>query len=54
MQVLIMLKLQIKKNIPELQLQGTESSIKNKVIDLLSKVRGFNFVTTLVLEGFRN
>ena len=34
----------------ELQLKYTESAIKNKLIDLLSVFRGFQFVTTLVLE----
>ena len=35
---------------PELQLKGTESSIRNKLIDLLIELKGFKFVTTLVLE----
>ena len=35
---------------PELHLKDTESAIKNKLIDLLSVLRGFQFVTTLVLE----
>ena len=35
--------------IPELQLKNTESAIKNKLIDLLSELRGFKFVKTLVL-----
>ena len=35
---------------PELQLKDTESAIKNKLIDLLSELRGFKFLTTLVLE----
>ena len=34
----------------ELQLKDTDSTIKNKLIDLLSELRGFQFVTTLVLE----
>ena len=34
----------------ELQLKDTESAIKNKLINLLPKLRGFKFVTTLVLE----
>ena len=33
----------------ELQLQDTESAIKSKLIDLMSKLREFKFVTTLVL-----
>ena len=33
----------------ELQLKDTESTIKNKPIDLLSKLRGFKFVAILVL-----
>ena len=35
---------------PEQQLKDTESAIKNNVINLLSKLRGFKFVTTFVLE----
>ena len=35
---------------PELQLKDTQSAIKNKLIDLLSELRGFRLVTTLVLE----
>ena len=35
---------------PELQLKDTESSIKNKLIDLLSELRGSKSVITLVLE----
>ena len=35
---------------PELQLKDTESRIKSKLLELLSKLRGFRFVTTLVLE----
>ena len=34
---------------PELQLKDTESTIKNKQKKLLSELRGFKFVTTLVL-----
>ena len=34
---------------PELQLKDTESAIKGKLIELLSQLRGFKFVTTLVL-----
>ena len=34
---------------PELQLKDTESSIKSKLIELLTQLRGFKFVTTLVL-----
>ena len=34
----------------ELQLKNTESPIRDKLINLLSKLRGFKFVTTLVLE----
>ena len=33
-----------------LQLRDTESVIKNKLIDLLSELRGFIFVKALVLE----
>ena len=34
---------------PELQLKGTESAIKSKLIELLTQLKGFKFVTTLVL-----
>ena len=34
---------------PDLQLKDTESSIKNNLKRLLSKLRGFTFVTTLIL-----
>ena len=34
---------------PELQLKDTESSIKSKLIELLTQLRAFKFVTTLVL-----
>ena len=34
---------------PELQLKDNESAIKSKLIELLTKLRGFKFVTTLVL-----
>ena len=33
----------------ELQLKDTESAIKSKLIDLLSELKGFKFVTTFVL-----
>ena len=36
---------------PELQLNDTESVITNKLIDLLSELKGFKFVTTIVLES---
>ena len=49
MQVLIMLKFLDSFN-PKLQLKDTESSVKNKLIDLLAELRGFKFVATLVLE----
>ena len=35
---------------PELQLRDTESAIKNKLTELLFKLRGFKFVTTVNLE----
>ena len=35
---------------PELQLKDTESAIKNKLTDLLSQLKDFKFVKTLVLE----
>ena len=34
---------------PELQLKDTESAIKNKLIELLTWLKGFTFVTTSVL-----
>ena len=34
----------------EQQIKGNESAIKKKVIDLLPQLKGFEFVTTLVLE----
>ena len=34
---------------PELQLKDTESTIKTKLIELLTQLKGFKFVTTLVL-----
>ena len=35
---------------PELQLKDAESTIKNKLMDLLSELKCFKFVTKLVLE----
>ena len=35
---------------PELQLKDAVSAIKNELIDLLSELRGFEFVTSLVLR----
>ena len=34
---------------PELQLKDTESAIKSKLIDLLTQLKGFKFVTTFFL-----
>ena len=34
---------------PELQFEDTESAIKSKLIELLTQLKGFKFVTTLVL-----
>ena len=34
---------------PELRLKDTESEIRNNLIQLLSELRGFRFVTALVL-----
>ena len=34
--------------IPDLQLKDTESAIKNKLKGLLTELKGFKFVTTLV------
>ena len=48
LQVLIMLKISNSFN-PELQLKDIEYPIKNKLNKLLSKLREFKFVTTLVL-----
>ena len=47
-QILIMLKLNSFN--PEMQLNDTESAIKNKLKGLLMEMRGFKIVTTLVLE----
>ena len=35
---------------PELQLQDTDSAIRNKVKDVLTDFEGFKFATTLILE----
>ena len=35
---------------PKLQLKNTEYAIRNKLLDLLTELKGFQFVTTLVLE----
>ena len=35
---------------PELHLKDTESAIKSKLIELLSQLRGFNFVKRLVFS----
>ena len=45
MQALIMLKFQIFL----IQLKYTESAIKGELIELLSQLKGFKFVTTLIL-----
>ena len=34
---------------PKLQLKDTKSTIKNQLIELLTQLKGFNFLTTLVL-----
>ena len=34
----------------ELQLKDTESSIRNKLIDLLTELTGFKLATTVLLE----
>ena len=36
-------------NQPELHLRYTESAIKNKLKKILTKLRGFKFITALVL-----
>ena len=38
---------------PKLKLQDTESTIKNKLIDLLSELKGFKFVTTYIYKLIR-
>lgn len=38
--------------ISELQLKNTESTIRNKLKDLLTELSGFKFATTLVI-GFK-
>ena len=48
LQVLITLKLLNFFN-PKLQLKDTKSTIKSKLINLLTQLRGFKFVTTLIL-----
>ena len=48
MQVLIILKF-LNSFSPELQLKDTKSTIKRKLIELLTQSKGFKFVTTLVL-----
>ena len=35
---------------PELQLKETESSIRNKLIDFLTGLKGFKLMTTFILE----
>ena len=35
---------------PELQLKDTESAIESKLIELMTQLKGFKFVTALVLE----
>ena len=37
---------------PKLQLKDTESAIRNKLIDLLTELKGFRFVTRLLI-GFK-
>ena len=39
---------------PELQLRDTDSAIENKPIKLLSGLKGFQLLTTLVLELKKN
>ena len=34
---------------PELQLKDTDSAVKSKQIDLLTQLKGFKFMTALVL-----
>ena len=47
MQVFVMLKLNFLN--PELQLKDTKPTIKKKLNTLLSELKGFKFVITLVL-----
>ena len=35
---------------PELQLEDTDFAIRNKPVDLLTEMKEFKYVTTLVLE----
>ena len=35
---------------PELQIKGPESAVRNILKDLLTKLKGFEFVTSLILE----
>ena len=35
---------------PDLQLQDTESAIESRLIEILSELRGFKFVRTLVFR----
>ena len=39
---------------PELHLKDTEAAIKNKLIDLLSELTGFKFVTKLVIKFLKS
>ena len=43
-------KKQTSKNVAETTFKDTEFEIRNKLIDLLTELKGFKFVTTLVLE----
>ena len=38
---------------PELQIKDTESAIRSNLIELFTQLKGFKFVTTLVL-AFKN
>ena len=38
---------------PELQIKDAESAIRSNLIELFTQLKGFNFVTTLVL-AFKN
>lgn len=39
---------------PDLQLKDTESAVRNKLSDLLTKMKEFKFATKLVLEFEKN
>ena len=50
MEVLLKLKFWFFFN-PELQLKDAEFAIENKIMDLLTEIKGFRFVTTFALDS---